>query len=51
MRLFVAVWPPEEVLDVVAKLPRPGVVGLRWTSREQWHVTLRFFGSVPEPAP
>ena len=45
-RLFVAVWLPEEVLDLVAALPRPDVEGLRWTTREQWHVTLRFFGSV-----
>lgn len=51
VRLFVAVWPPAEVLDLVAALPRPGVVGLRWTSREQWHVTLRFLGRVEDPAP
>ena len=45
-RLFVAVWPSDEVLDQIAALPRPDVDGLRWTTREQWHVTLRFFGSV-----
>jgi 2'-5' RNA ligase len=45
-RLFVAVWPSEEVLSMVAALPRPDVEGLRWTTRDQWHVTLRFFGSV-----
>ena len=45
-RLFVAVWPPDEVLDLIAALPRPEVEGLRWTTRDQWHVTLRFFGSV-----
>ena len=45
-RLFVAVWPPDDVLELVAALPRPEVEGLRWTSRDQWHVTLRFFGSV-----
>lgn len=48
MRLFVAVTPPAEVLDVVAALPRPDVDGVRWTSRDQWHVTLRFLGAVPE---
>jgi len=42
----VAAWPPDDVLDLVAALPRPGVDGLRWTTRDQWHVTLRFFGSV-----
>ena len=46
MRLFVAVWPPPDVLDVVSALPRPAVVGARWTTRDQWHVTLRFLGEV-----
>ena len=50
-RLFVAVWPPEEVLDQVAALDRPAVAGLRWTTRDQWHVTLRFLGQVPEADP
>jgi 2'-5' RNA ligase len=45
-RLFVAVWPTDDVLDLIAALPRPEVDGLRWTTRDQWHVTLRFFGSV-----
>jgi 2'-5' RNA ligase len=45
-RLFVAVWPPDEVLDLIATLPRPDVEGLRWTTRDQWHLTLRFFGQV-----
>ncbi|MEN3314959.1 MAG: 2,3-cyclic 3-phosphodiesterase [Acidimicrobiaceae bacterium] len=43
-RLFVAVWPPAEVLDRVEALERPEVAGLRWTDRSQWHVTLRFLG-------
>ena len=50
-RLFVAVWPPDEVLDRLAVLPRPEADGLRWTEREHWHVTLRFLGSVGEVAP
>jgi 2'-5' RNA ligase len=45
-RLFVAVWPPASVVDVIAALPRPAVVGLRWTLPDQWHVTMRFFGEV-----
>jgi 2'-5' RNA ligase len=49
-RLFVAAWPPDEVLDRVAALPRPEVDGLRWTGREQWHVTLRFLGRVDDPS-
>ena len=45
-RLFVAVWPPPAVLDVLAGLARPEVAGVRWTTSEQWHVTLRFLGSA-----
>ncbi|HZQ28596.1 MAG TPA: RNA 2',3'-cyclic phosphodiesterase [Acidimicrobiales bacterium] len=47
-RLFVAVWPPEPVMATLADLPRPDVPGLRWTSPEQWHVTLRFLGQVAD---
>ncbi|HEX2064756.1 MAG TPA: RNA 2',3'-cyclic phosphodiesterase [Acidimicrobiales bacterium] len=46
MRLFVAVWPPAEVVATLAALPRPDVAGLRWTSAHQWHVTLRFLGEA-----
>ena len=51
MRLFVAVTVPDPVLDLVQALPRPDEPTLRWTTREQWHVTLRFLGSVEDPAP
>lgn len=51
MRLFVAVHPPPEVLDAVAALPRPERPGVRWTTRDQWHVTLRFLGEVEGPGP
>lgn len=44
-RLFVAVWPPPEVLALVDALPRVQRPGVRWTTREQWHVTLRFLGT------
>lgn len=44
-RLFVAVWPPPGVLDLVAALPRRDEPGVRWTTRDQWHVTLRFLGT------
>jgi RNA 2',3'-cyclic 3'-phosphodiesterase len=50
-RLFVAVWPPQPVLDEVARLERPAVPGLRWTGREKWHVTLRFLGGMEDPGP
>jgi 2'-5' RNA ligase len=44
-RLFVAAWPPAEVLDAIATLARPEEPGVRYTTRAQWHVTLRFLGS------
>lgn len=50
MRLFVAVVPPDDVLDRLASLRRPARPGVRWTRREQWHVTLRFLGEVDEAA-
>lgn len=46
VRLFVALWPPPEVVDLLAALSRPALPGLRWTTPDQWHVTLRFFGSA-----
>jgi 2'-5' RNA ligase len=51
MRLFVGVVPPERVLDALARLDRPERVGVRWTRRDQWHVTLRFLGEVADPDP
>ena len=47
-RLFVAVWLPDDVLELIGRLERPPVEGLRWTRREQWHVTLRFLGPLPD---
>src|SRR5947209_7836709 len=46
VRLFTAVWPPYEVVNVLAALDRPDVPGLRWTAPDQSHVTLRFFGDA-----
>jgi 2'-5' RNA ligase len=48
MRLFVAVWPPDEVIESISGLDRPPLRELRWTTRPQWHVTLRFLGEVDE---
>lgn len=48
VRLFVGVWPPAEVVERLAALDRPSVRGLRWTTPEQWHVTLGFLGEVPD---
>lgn len=47
-RAFVAVVPPAAVLDAIAAalVPLAGQVpGARWTTRPQWHITLRFLGN------
>lgn len=49
-RYFVAVSPPDSVKDEIAALPRPELKGVRWTRRDQWHVTLAFLGDVDESA-
>lgn len=46
MRLFVAVWPSAEARELLGALPRPAVPGLRWSTPDQWHVTLRFLGEA-----
>lgn len=49
MRLFIAIAPPEPVLDHLqtASAPlRDSFPGLRWTDRSAWHVTLAFLGEV-----
>ncbi len=46
-RMFVAVYPPEDIREELADFlsVRPG---LTWTGPEQMHLTLAFFGSVPD---
>ena len=53
MRLFVAVRPPPDVLDhleTALTAVRGGVAGpsLRWTPPGHRHITLAFYGEVPE---
>ncbi|TYB58821.1 RNA 2',3'-cyclic phosphodiesterase [Nonomuraea sp. PA05] len=51
MRLFAALVPPDDVLDEIAHAIAPHVgqvPGLRWPGRETWHITLGFFGEVPD---
>ncbi|HUR06950.1 MAG TPA: RNA 2',3'-cyclic phosphodiesterase [Nonomuraea sp.] len=51
MRLFAALMPPDEVLDEIERAIEPHVgqvPGLRWPDRATWHITLAFFGEVPE---
>lgn len=47
-RLFVAVWPPEEVLDGLADVERPRDQGVKWVAPENLHLTLRFLGDADE---
>jgi 2'-5' RNA ligase len=46
VRLFVAVWPSPDVVETLSSLARPELAGVRWTTADQWHVTLRFDGDV-----
>jgi 2'-5' RNA ligase len=43
-RLFVAVWPPNALVDNLADLPRPPAPGVSWTKPHRLHITLRFLG-------
>lgn len=51
MRLFVGLLPPPPVRDeliLALEAHRPRWPGLRWLDPATWHVTLSFFGEVPE---
>jgi 2'-5' RNA ligase len=48
VRLFVAVWPPADVVARLGALSRAERPGVRWTTPDQWHVTLRFFGHLDD---
>lgn len=57
MRLFAAVWPPDDVLDhldlALAVVRRGGPAaddGVRWSARETWHLTAAFYGYLPDSA-
>jgi 2'-5' RNA ligase len=45
-RLFIAVWPPEEVVADLTALHRKDQRGVRFVSPESWHITLRFLGEA-----
>jgi 2'-5' RNA ligase len=47
-RLFVATWPPAEVVATLAALDRPEVPGVRWSAPEQWMVKVRPLGYVED---
>ncbi|MBO3084284.1 RNA 2',3'-cyclic phosphodiesterase [Cellulomonas fengjieae] len=57
MRLFAAVWPPPDVLDhldLALASVRGAPAGLssavRWSARDSWHLTVAFYGDVPDGA-
>jgi 2'-5' RNA ligase len=47
-RLFVAIWPSPSLMLLLGGLVRPAREGLRWTTEDQWHVTLRFLGRIDD---
>jgi len=48
LRLFAALDLPDDVAERLIALMK-GVPGAKWRPRENLHMTLRFFGDVPEP--
>ncbi|WP_093837644.1 RNA 2',3'-cyclic phosphodiesterase [Streptomyces aidingensis] len=52
MRVFAALLPPTEVVEELAEAVRalrrlPGTEDFRWTGRQDWHLTLAFYGEMP----
>jgi len=45
-RLFIAVWPTEEVAEELRTLHRKDQQGVRFVPPDNWHITLRFLGDV-----
>ena len=45
-RLFVAVWPPADVVTSLGRLVHEDEPGVRWVPPENLHVTLRFLGDA-----
>jgi 2'-5' RNA ligase len=45
-RLFIAVWPPKDVVAELMSLNRIDQPGVRFVRPENWHITLRFLGEA-----
>ncbi|MGD9997462.1 MAG: RNA 2',3'-cyclic phosphodiesterase [Ilumatobacteraceae bacterium] len=45
-RLFLAVWPPDDVVEELRLLHRKDQRGVRFVAPENWHITLRFVGDA-----
>ncbi|MFG2824843.1 RNA 2',3'-cyclic phosphodiesterase [Kitasatospora sp. NPDC048365] len=53
LRVFVALAPPDEAKDELARALRPAYTDhprLRWNRIEDWHITLAFLGELPATA-
>lgn len=48
MRLFTAMWPSAEAVAAIERIERPEHPAVRWTTRDQWHLTIRFHGEVAD---
>jgi 2'-5' RNA ligase len=48
VQLFVGVWPPPKVRNVLSAYPRPKRDGLRWSTPSQWLITIRPLGHVAD---
>lgn len=51
IRCFLAVELPQEIKEILAELQqrlRPAGAGVRWVRPEGFHLTLKFFGNMPE---
>lgn len=44
-QLYVAVLPPPEIIDAIGDLPTKAQRGVRYTKRDQWHITVKFLGA------
>jgi 2'-5' RNA ligase len=49
-RLFIAVWPPDDVAAELSTLHRKDQRGVRFVRPENWHITLRFLGEADPDA-
>ena len=45
-RLFIAVWPPESVIEQMSDIEQPKDKGVRWLPMETRHITLHFLGEA-----
>lgn len=45
-RLFLALWPPDHVIEELRTLRRKDQRGVRFLDPDTWHITLRFLGDA-----